>query len=370
MPKSATVEHGRYIGDVTRAFQANAGRLDMGYMKPFIDPNTGRAFATVYMGGDPKKKSSFTTIPVTNATLRRDEWKELDRVVMEVAREQLGGVADLEAAGLTYNLGNGLATTILEWHDISDNGEAEMTMDGVNRGRNSQPDFQFNYLPIPIVHYDFELNARHLAASRLMGNPLDTIGAERASRRVAEKIESMLFKSDATYSFGEKDARGRNTIYSYTNFPDRNLMKMTTAWTNFSDSQAKGKKIVQDVLAMKQKSVDALHRGPWNLYIPSDYETLLDEDYSDDKGTNTIRQRILMIEGIKAVKVSTMLADNNVILVQMTRDVVRLVKGMGVQTVEWKSEGNLLTNYKVMTIQVPQIRSDQNGKCGIVHMSL
>jgi hypothetical protein len=27
----------------------------------------------------------------------------------------------------------------------------------------------------------------------------------------------------------------------------------------------------------------------------------------------------------------------------------------------------MLTKYKVLTIQVPQIRSDQNGKCGIVH---
>jgi hypothetical protein len=53
----------------------------------------------------------------------------------------------------------------------------------------------------------------------------------------------------------------------------------------------------------------------------------------------------------------------------MTPDVVRLVRGMGLQNVEWKSEGNFMTNYKVMTIQVPQIRSDQNGASGLVHMS-
>ena len=56
-------------------------------------------------------------------------------------------------------------------------------------------------------------------------------------------------------------------------------------------------------------------------------------------------------------------------MIQMTPDVVRLVRGMGLQNVEWGTEGNMITKYKVMTIQVPQIRSDINGKCGIVHMS-
>jgi len=57
------------------------------------------------------------------------------------------------------------------------------------------------------------------------------------------------------------------------------------------------------------------------------------------------------------------------LLVQMTSDVVRLVRGMGIQNIEWATEGGMMTKYKVMTIQVPQIRADQNGKSGIVHMA-
>ena len=60
---------------------------------------------------------------------------------------------------------------------------------------------------------------------------------------------------------------------------------------------------------------------------------------------------------------------NNVLLVQMSSDVVRLVRGMGIQNVQWSVEGNMINKFKVMTIQVPQIRSDQNGKSGIVHLS-
>jgi hypothetical protein len=63
------------------------------------------------------------------------------------------------------------------------------------------------------------------------------------------------------------------------------------------------------------------------------------------------------------------LTADNVLLVQMTSDVVRLVRGMGLQNVEWATEGKMITKYKVMTIQVPQIRSDQAGRCGVVHLA-
>jgi len=56
-------------------------------------------------------------------------------------------------------------------------------------------------------------------------------------------------------------------------------------------------------------------------------------------------------------------------LVQMTSDTVRLVDGMPIQNVEWSSQGGMVHNYKVMTIRVPEIRSDDNGQCGIVRLS-
>ena len=120
---------------------------------------------------------------------------------------------------------------------------------------------------------------------------------------------------------------------------------------------------------MKQVSTNNFHYGPWQLYIPTGYETRLDNDYDTTTPGTTIRERIMKIDGIKGIKVIDTLTADNVLLVQMTSDVVRLVRGMGIQNVEWQTEGKFITNYKVMTIQVPQIRSDQNGKSGIVHMS-
>ena len=353
-------------GDVANQF-LNNGKLNVGAMRPYIGKD-GRTYVTIYKGGDPKVPTNYSTQLMTNstATLRRDEWKQLDDVLLDVSRSRLGGIQDLLDKGLTYNLGNAMGTTVLEWHDVSDAMEASITMDGITRGRNDRPVFQHNYLPIPIIHVDYEINARVLAASRSLGNPLDTTSAERAARRVLEKLEDMLF-TNSTYSFGAADSRGLNTIYSYVNHPDRNTVNLAVNWDAAACTAAL---ILADVQAMKQASLTALHYGPWMLYIPPLYETVMDLDYQTGSvNGQTIRERIMKIDGIKGVKVIDRLPANNVLLVQMTSDVVRLVNGLPLQNVEWQEEGKFITKYKVLTIQVPQIRSDQNLKSGVVHLA-
>lgn len=333
------------------------GGLNIGRMRPYVG-NDGKVYVTVHTGGDPKKKESYRTMQVNSpGTLRRDEWKQLDEAVLGIAEKRLVGFQDLIDNGLVYNLGNAMGTTVLEYHDSGDALVAELSMDAVSRAQGDRQEFKTVYLPIPIIHTDYEINQRVLEASRSLGNPLDTTMAERGSRKVTEKLESMLF-TDTSYSFGG------GTISSYVNFTNRNTIDLSTAW---DDSNKTGKQIVEDVLEMKQESIDALHYGPWMLYIPTSYETKLDEDYADAKGDNTIRDRILAISGIQGVKVADTLADDNVVLVQMTSDVVRLVRGMGIQNIQWQTEGGFVNKFKVITIQVPQIRSDQKGNCGIVH---
>jgi hypothetical protein len=338
--------------------------------RPYEHEN-GRIYFDVYKGGDPSDIANYVAKPYNrdpiqvNGTLRRDEWKTLDDALYVASRYRLGGIEDLRSKGLTYNLGNAMGTTVLEWHDVNDPMEATLTMDGVTRGVNDRPSFQTNYLPIPIIHVDYEINARELAASRSLGNPLDSTQAEFAARRINEKLETMLF-TNTTFAFGTADDRSRNSIYSYVNHPDRNTVTLSIHW-NHSGMTAAG--ILQDVLEMKQASINAYHYGPWMLYIPTAYETVLDDDYDTQTPGTTIRERILKIAGIQGIKVVDTLTADNVLLVQMTPDVVRLITGFGLTNVEWGVEGNMVTKYKVMTIQVPQIRSDYQGKSGIVHLA-
>jgi len=333
-------------------------KLDPSAMRPYIGDN-GKSYITVFKGGDAKKLENYKQVeaPNTNATLRPYEWRQLDEVLLPISESRLNGVQDLISNGLVYNLGNAMGTTVLEWHDVSDALDAELSMTGISKAENDRQEFTPHYLPIPIIHADYQINARALEASRRMGNPLDVSMAERAVRKVSDKLEKMLF-TDTSYQFGG------GTIFSYTNYTYRNKVTLGTHWDH---SGVTGKMIVDDVLALKQASIEAYHFGPWMLYIPVGYETILDTDYSTSKGNNTIRERIKAIAGIKDVKVVDTLAADNVVLVQMTSDVVRLVRGLGIQNVQWDEQARFVHKFKVLTIAVPQIRSDASNHCGVTH---
>jgi hypothetical protein len=348
--KLEVIHEGRAFGNAAQRLLA--ARMDPHVLRPWVEDD-GSTWVT----------RNGVAVRADNATLRKDEWKQYDEAIVRIARERLRGVNDLISAGLVYNITNGLGTTVLEHEDMSDMNEAEMNMDAVTREKHDAVEFDINYLPLPIIHKAFHVNIRVLEASRMRGQPLDTTQAEVCTRKVLEKVETILFQGTSTFSYGG------GIIYGYMDHPDRNTYSLAVKWnTADSSGAATGETILADVLAMKQASIDAKFYGPWVLYIPTNYETVLDEDFKANSD-KSIRQRLLEIDGLTDIRVIDKLTDDNVLLVQMTSDVVRLVQGMGVTPVEWTTEGGFVTQYKVMTIQVPQIRSDQDGNSGIVHGS-
>lgn len=296
-------------------------------------------------------------VPIThgNATLRKDEWKDMDASVMRLSQERLVGVQDLISRGLTYTIPNGMGKTILEYEDQGDFSAAQVDMDAITRGKSDRPVYSLKGLPLPIIHKEFQITARALAASRNGSTPLDTSGAELATRMVAEAQETLLFVGTPAVAFGGY------TVYGYLTEPNINTVTLSANW----DASAKtGAQIVADVVAMKQASINAKHYGPWVLYVPTAYETVLDEDYTTNYAV-TVRERILKIDGIEDVKVIDKLTANNVLLVQMTSDVVRWVTGMPITVTDWTEQGGSLLNFKVMTISVPHVRADKDGNSGV-----
>jgi hypothetical protein len=322
-------------------------------LKPWVGMD-GKTYMTHMVNGKP------VALPIhVNATLRKDEWKEIDQAVIMSAQQRMVGVADLYSRNLVYRIGNGLGKTVLEYEDIDDLTDAELTMDAVTPSQKDRPNYELKYLPLPITHKDFSFNARVLAASRTTGQPIDTTTASLASRRVMDKVETMLFQGASSYSYGG------GTLYGYLDHPQKNTV---TLGANWDASGVTGETILDDVRAMKQASIDAKHYGPWVLYIPTAWETVLDDDFKSN-GDKTIRQRILEVAGIQDVKVADKMTANKAVLVEMNTETVRMVEGMAINTVEWESNGGFTTNFKVLTIMVPQIRADQNGNCGITVLS-
>lgn len=350
-------------------------RFDAGLLRPYVDAGQRYVVVMNAQTGKPERRTVGEMIqmgvssPVFNATtLRKDEWVRLDEVVIMAARQRLRAWEDL-AARNSYGGFNGMSKTILEHETVSDAGEAIVDMDGMTDGRGDTPLFQLEGLPLPITHSDFYYSARQLAVSRNSGTPLDTRMAEMAARRVAEKVEQTLIGVETGITYGNATANGYGrtpSVYGYTNFTARNTKTDLTTPTG-SNPEA----IMQDVLEMRDQLYSDNFFGPFILYHSTAYDAYLDNDYFRTGGTSanqTLRARIESIDGIEAVRRLDFLTSGyQMILVQMTSDVVRAVNGMDITTVQWESQGGMRVNFKVMCIYVPQLRADYNGRSGIVH---
>ncbi len=356
-------------------------RFDPGLLRPYID-SKGQRCVTVNTGrigqdGKPiyEKRTiaeminNGITSPVFNATsLRKEEWIMLDTAVVRAARQRLRAWSDLAAAN-TFGGFNGMAKTILEHETMSDPGEAIVDMDGLTEGRTDSPKYQLEGVPLPITHSDFYFSSRRLATSRNSGTPIDVTMAEAAGRRVAEMIEKTLIGTETGITYGGSNSLsyGRTSaVYGYTNFPSR-LTKTDLTTPTGSNPEA----IVQDILEMRDSLYSNNFFGPFMLYHSTGYDIYLDNDYFRTGGTSvtrTLRERIQSIEGIAGVRRLDYLSSGYVlIMVQMTSDVARAINGMDLTTIQWESRGGMQVNFKVLAIQVPQLRADFSGKCGILH---
>lgn len=327
------------------------GRLNVNARRPFINER-GESVIVANAAGDTVKSNA-------PALLQYDEWKDIDRTVIDVAVKRLVGIKDLMSKGLTHSLGS-IGNTISLWDRASDMTPANVSMDGIREGEEDTQAFQTAQVPVPIVHKDFRLNLRRLAASRTFGEGLDVTQAAVAGRLVAEKSEDMLFAGSSIVVDG-------SAIYGYTTFPDRNTATLTLSWTAASKT---GVQMVNDVKAMLALLRADSFYGPYVLYVPGTYEGVLDNDYNPSTSdTRTVRQRIMQLSGIEGIQVVDRLADANLILVQMDRNTVDLAIAQDISTVQWQEKGGMQEFFKVMAVWVPRMKSDYDGKCGIAHMS-
>ena len=342
-----TIYQGKAYGDVATTLLANG--MNANALRPWVGDD-GRSF----VNNDGK------AVPTANAaTLRKDEWKQFDDAIVKVAQSRMVGVKDLKSRGLILDIENGLGTTVLETEIMSDISDAELNMDGDVEAKGDRPMYDIGYLPLPIISKPFQISTRVLEASRKRGQPLDTANAEMCVRKIVEKMESILFTGSDSYAFGG------GTLYGYMDAPNSNSVNLVDDW---DDSSCSGTEVLTDVLAMKQSLIDAKMYGPYVMYIPTNYETALDDEFKTNSDVS-IRERLMKISGISEIIVADSLTANNVLLVQMSSDVVRMVSGLPITMLQWESSGGMRLNYNIITIDVPQVRSDYEGNSGICHLA-
>lgn len=293
---------------------------------------------------------------VVNSMLRKDEWVEIDRVVMESARYPLRAVADVRARGLTKTLG-GLGSLVAKWYSRSGMTTANVSMTGRGGSDRDLPDMKDVGVPVPVIFKDFEINQRDLEASRRLGDGLDTTSTAEATRVVAETVDDLLINGHATTLNGAK-------VYGYTNHPDRNADTATNFgggdWTTIGN-------IVPTVAGMVTAANGDLHFGPYVLYAAQTQYNEAALRYYDDGSSETPLTRILKMPQISGVQMLPQLAAGSLLLIQMTREVVEWAEAMPIDVIEWTTGDGMATNFKVMTVATPLVKSRYDGKSGIVH---
>ena len=375
------VLNGQASGEVGEALAQV--RYDPGLMRPYIDRKGHKCVTlkTNRMIFNEKLKQlvpEYKKVTVSDAihmgfpidsyvanatTLRKEEWIMFDTVVLREARQRLRAWSDLAAAN-SFSGFDGMSKTILEHETMSDPGVAVVDMDGLAEGPNDERQLQLEGLPLPITHSDFYFSQRKLAVSRNMGLPLDTTQAEAAGRRVAETIEQTLIGTITGITYGVAASYSNSPrVEGYTTHPDR-LTKIDLTVPDGTNAAT----TLGEVLTMIQTLANQRFFGPFMLYHSTDWDEFMDDDYVAASPQNTLRERLRKIEAVTDVRRLDFLTSTfTLLLVQMTSDVARAVIGMDFTTVQWPTQGGMRQNFKVMTIQVPQIRSTFAGRSGIMH---
>lgn len=359
---------GMFGESMAPAFAKNDGQvLLLGSLMAPAVVNDGRTFlksagrwATEQLVKSLKAGKGLTINALRTAdTLLKDEWIAYDTAVVEEGKIRLRGIADLVSQGLTQTIPNGLGKTLFQYETITDMEDAIVSMTGVVRSENDRPDMGIAGVPLPITHKDFNIDLRHLEASRQRGEGLDVTSARIAGRKCSEKAEEMLFIGGPKFA--------GFSIYGYTTHPSRNTTGFGTNG-NWAAAAKTGADILADVQSMLAIAAGDRFYGPFVLYVDGTSKLNLTDDFKTT-GDKSTRERLLELDEIVDIRSSDKLPANNVVLVQMSPEVVTLLIGEELQTVQWDLSGGFEVAFKALQIMVPLLRADPAGRSGIVHMS-
>jgi len=318
--------------------------------------------------------------PVWNATttLRKDQWIAMDRRVVMATRQRLR-LAEYLSSRVSFGGFDAWGHMTLEYEAMSDPGEALVSMDGMQEGRNDTPAFKLRSMPLPIVHSDFRMSARLLANSRNNGRPLDSTKAEAHGRRVGELIEKLAIGRETgpewgTVSTGPNAHDGDSQIFGLINYPDRLTKTDLTTPTGENPDAT-----IADLLEAREQMFQAGFFGPYVIFHSTDWDQYLDRDYFTGTyaqglagASITLRERIRRAGFEDVIRLDFLPATSypfRMVMVQVTNEVVEWINGMRPTLIQWTEKGGMDLRFKIMAIQCLRLKHDYNDNCGVLDMT-
>lgn len=289
---------------------------------------------------------------VVNAALRHDQHLAYDQALINEAQRHLRLVEDFRSAGMTHQL-SGLGVLLSYMERMDSMSGADITIHGNAMPDNDTISFDQIGVPIPIISKGFQLSKRHLASATSNGTQLDQDHIRAATRAVAEKMELTVLYGDTGIKLNGQ------SLVGILNHPNRNT-------AGISDWNGGTPTIIDDVLGLLQIMYDDNRKGPFVLYVNKTYATKLQEDFSATKGDKTYKQRIMDIDDIADVRISSSLSNNEVVLIEMAKSAIDIAWAQDLKNVQW-NDNAFFYNFMVFTAMAVRVKPDRNGSCGIVH---
>jgi hypothetical protein len=320
------------------------------------------AFMSGYLGIRPNDNQSVRG----NAQLfDYDEYVDRsDEIIEEVSLEV--GVLD-DAMGID-EVGSSLATTIYTEQAESEVGEAEISMDGQAKGNNADT----ANIPVgvaqPIVHVDYEIDARDQQQSANMGQDKEARLARQAGRVLREKEDDLALNGWGLTVNGPNG--GQFSVDGFLNTDARITGSATASWTssNLADVQDTIEDMVEDletVGANSDKNLMPRSRGVY-LYYNQVHNSVLDKADPRGDGNMSVRQRLQQDHPYVTLRETPFIPDNEIVMVVRDERIMSVVNAQNPTNMSWEPSP-MATRYKALSSRVPFFRSTYSDILGVVN---
>lgn len=287
--------------------------------------------------------------------LMEDEWKLIDREVIEAAQYPLRVIEDVRSAGLVVSVDpNVLMST---WYTQGDMTGPTTNMLGRSMADRDIPEIEPASAPIPMTYKDLSFSTRGIGASRRIGQGIDLTMISLTSRKIAERMESLMINGDTSIKFNGA------TLYGLLTHPS--ITTDTAVNWGGGDFATLGnfEKVMAGVI---QDMNDAEFRGPFTVYLSETQYNQVSMTPATDV-PQTPLQRVLTYDSVRAVHSlpTAVLPAGSMIVAQMTRDVMEWAEGQAITVREWNSGNGMEVFFRLMAIGGPRIKARQDGTIGI-----
>lgn len=322
------------------------------------------AFQMGYLGVRPSQNDSVRA----NAQLfDYDEFVDRSEEIIEEVNLEVGVLDD--AMGID-EVGSSLATTIYTEQAESEVGEAEISMDGQAKGEN----FDTANLPVgvaqPIIHVDYEIDARDQQQSANMGQDKEARLARQAGRVLREKEDDLMLNGWGLEIAGPNG--GQFSVDGFLNTDARITGSAPDVWEN----DTAGKQAVQDtaeqmvsdlenVGANSDKNLMPRSRGVY-FYYNQVHNALLDKEDPRGDGNMSIRQRLQQDHPYVTLRETPFIPDDEAVMVVRDERVMSVVNAQGPTNMSWEPSP-MATRYKALSSRVPFFRSTYSDILGVVN---